>query len=89
MIVTMTADGLIQCKSLAAMEKDIEQRGGGARGFEVVGSPWINWGWVRFAFIPYIFFPTRESELAVSDKGELSYVSKFGKRLIQLTFKWP
>lgn len=88
MIVTMT-DGMIQCKSLAVMEKDIEQRGGGARGFEVVSSPWINWGWVRFAFIPYSFFPTRESELAVSDKGELAYVSEFGKRLIQLTFNWP
>lgn len=88
-IVSITIDGWVQCKGLEEMEMDIKKYGDGATTFDGrTDTAWISEGWKRLMHVPPSFLPCYESGIAVHEKGELSYVGDFGKRLVQISLEW-
>ncbi len=88
-VVDITNDGWVQCKGLEDMARDIKKYGNGATSFDGrTDAGWISEGWKKLMHIPPSFLPCYESGIAVHEKGELSYVGDFGKRLVQISFEW-
>lgn len=88
-MISITAEGLVQYKSLISIESENYQKGAGQRSFDgATNAPWVKLGWTILVHLPYSFQPTFESEMAVSEKGEIAYVGNFGKRLVQISFDW-
>ena len=89
MIVAIVEEGWVQCKSLQQMESDMYELGNGERYFDGnTNALWVVDGWKVLTYLPPSFLPSTESGFAVHDKGELAYIGEFGKRLIQISFKW-
>ena len=78
MIVAITEPGWVQCKSLKAMESDINEYGKGSVRFEAEDKG-ICRGWKKLFYLPPSFLPCIESGIAISDEGELAFVGGFGK----------
>lgn len=88
-IICITADGWVQCKGLEDMELDIIKHGVGQTKFcGFADATWVSEGWKKLIHIPPSFIPCYESGIAVHEKGELTYVGDFGKRLVQISFEW-
>ena len=89
LFVSFTTRGWVQSKSLKEMEADILELSEGKGIFDGRnGEDWVLENWKRLVYIPPSFLPSYESGFAVHAKGELAYVSDFGKRLVQIAFKW-
>jgi hypothetical protein len=89
LLVSITTRGWVQSKTLKQMELDIKKYGDGYALFDGLGdADWVSENWRKLLYIPPSFLPTYESGLAVRRTGELAFVSDFGKRLVQISFRW-
>jgi hypothetical protein len=89
LMVSITTRGWVQSKTSKQMELDIKKYGGNDAVFDGRGeSDWVSENWKKLLYIPPSFLPTYESGLAVRKTGELAFVSDFGKRLVQISFRW-
>jgi hypothetical protein len=89
LLVSITTRGWVQSKTLKQMELDIKGCGDGYSSFDGRGEAnWVSENWRKLLYIPPSFLPTYESGLAVHRTGELAFVSDFGKRLVQISFRW-
>ena len=88
-LVAITVDGWVKCKLLQDLELEIAKNDKEQRAFDGrTGDTQESEGWKKLIHIPPSFLPSFESGVAVHEKGELAYVSDFGKRLVQICFEW-
>lgn len=86
-IVSITTRGWVQSKTLEEMELDILNQDETIFDGRTDAS-WVLENWKKLVYVPPSFLPSYESGFAVHAKGEVAYVSDFGKRLVQISFKW-
>jgi len=88
MMVALTAEGWLQCKRINEMDSDIMKYGNGKHTFNGINDEWIWRGWKKLLYLPASYLPCYESAMAIQEEGELAYVDEYGKRLVQISFKW-
>jgi hypothetical protein len=86
-MVSITTRGWVQSKEIKEMELDVLDQDEAIFDGRTDAS-WVLENWKKLVYIPPSFLPSYESGFAVHAKGELAYVSDFGKRLVQISFKW-
>jgi hypothetical protein len=85
-MVSITTRGWVQSKTIKELELEMNQ--GEAIFDSRTDASWVLENWKKLVYIPPSFLPSYESGFAVHAQGELAYVSDFGKRLVQISFKW-
>ena len=88
MIVALTAEGWVECKRISEMDSNILKYGNGKHKFDSINDQWIWSGWKKLLYLPASYLPCYESSMAIHEEGELAYVDEYGKRLVQISFKW-
>ena len=87
-MVSITTRGWVQSKTLEEMELDILNQDETIFDGRNTDARWTLENWKKLVYVPPSLLPSYESGFAVHARGEVAYVSDFGKRLVQISFKW-
>ena len=88
MVVALSGEGWVLSKSVRDMKIDVGNRSDGPTSDNSVDVEKVWVGWKKLFYLPPSYLPCSESSIAVHEKGELTYIGEYGKRLVQISFDW-